>query len=130
MHLPHTLCICLPNSNSSRVSLCYVFLAIVRCKLNKVFFLNGDGNKNMHCTFWYISLPSLHDLDVKFPVGMLYGRFKHTTNNFSFSFLTWARVVQELDSRKFHLHLTRVGITATAFILIVTFSLPSGRSHL
>ena len=37
-------------------------------------------------TFWYISLPSLHDLDVKFPDGTIYGGRKHTTTNFSFSF--------------------------------------------
>ena len=54
---------------------------------------DGDGNVNVkkatglitkttnlhvHYTFWYISLPSLHDFDVKFPDGTFYGGSKHT----------------------------------------------------
>ena len=49
---------------------------------------DGDGSENVkkatgliikpttlhvHYTFWYISLPSLHDYDVKFPDGTFYG---------------------------------------------------------
>ena len=40
----------------------------------------------VHYTLWYISLPSLHDYDVKFPDGTLYGGRKHMTTYFSFSF--------------------------------------------
>ena len=67
---------------------------------------DDDGNENIkkatglitktstlhvHYTFWYISLPSLHDKDVKFPVWTFYGGRKQTKTNFSFSFQTWIR---------------------------------------
>ena len=64
---------------------------------------NGDGTENvkkaiglisktttLHVqdTFWYISLPSLHDYDVKIPNLTFYGGRKQATTNFSFYFKT------------------------------------------
>ena len=51
-------------------------------------FSNNDSE------FWYISLPSLHDCDVKFPDLMFYGRRKHMTTNFSLSFKTLELVLR------------------------------------
>ena len=60
-----------------------------------------DGNENgkktigliskttflhVHHTFLYISLPSLHDYDVKMPTFTIYGERKQATTNFLFSF--------------------------------------------
>ena len=63
----------------------------------------GDGNDNVRlakqqfCTcstrFWYISLPSMYDHDVKFPYSMCYGGRKHTTASFRFIFKTWVTKV-------------------------------------
>ena len=39
----------------------------------------------------YISLPSLHDNDVKFPQVAFYGEPKHKTKTFSFSLKTWVQ---------------------------------------
>ena len=62
---------------------------------------DGDGNENgkktigsisktttlhVHHTFLYISLPSLHDYDVKMPTFTIYGERKQATTNFLFSF--------------------------------------------
>jgi len=62
---------------------------------------DGDGNENgkktiglisktttlhVHHTFLYISLPSLHDYDVKMPTFTIYGERKQATTNFPFSF--------------------------------------------
>ena len=75
--------------------------------------------------FLYISLPSLHDLDVKMPNFMFYGGRKQATTNFSFSpKLEWGP--QELNSRE----IRRIRINTTKFkkrdfILTVTFLLPS-----
>ena len=59
----------------------------------------GDSNENVqkaiglitkkttphvHYTSWYISLPSLHGYDLKFPDGTFYEPRKQTTTNFSF----------------------------------------------
>ena len=66
-------------------------------------FSNDDGDSNdnikkalgllskttslhMHHTFLYISLPLLHNCDVKMPSFTLYGGRKQVTTNFSFSF--------------------------------------------
>ena len=38
----------------------------------------------VHHTFWYISIPSLHDYDVKMPNFTVYGESKQGTTNFSF----------------------------------------------
>ena len=37
-------------------------------------------------SFLYISLPSLHDYDVKMPNFTIYGEREQVTTNFSFSF--------------------------------------------
>ena len=62
---------------------------------------DGEGNENgkktidlmsktttlhVHHTFLYISLPSLHDYDVKMPNFTFYGERKQGMRNFSFSF--------------------------------------------
>ena len=39
----------------------------------------------MHHAFFYVSLPSLLDYNVKFPHGTFYGGLNHITTNFSFS---------------------------------------------
>ena len=64
---------------------------------------DGDGNENVktamgllskttslhvHHAFLYISLPLLHDYDVKMPNFTFYGGRKQATTKFSFSFLT------------------------------------------
>ena len=64
-------------------------------------FSNDDGNENakkamgllskittlqVQHTFLYISLPSLHDYDVKMPDFKLYGGRKQAATNFSSSF--------------------------------------------
>ena len=40
----------------------------------------------MHHSFLYISLPSLHEYDVKMPYFKFYGGRKQATMKFSFSF--------------------------------------------
>jgi len=67
---------------------------------------NGDSNENVvkaiglinkpttlhvHHTILYISLPFLHDYDVKIPHFMFYTGRKQATTKFSFSFMTWVR---------------------------------------
>ena len=62
---------------------------------------SGDGNENrkktiglisktttfhVYHTFLYISLPLLHDYDVKMPNFTIYGERKQATTNFPFSF--------------------------------------------
>ena len=62
---------------------------------------DGDGNENVkkaigllskttslhvHHAFLYISLPLLHDYDVKMPSFTFYGGRKQATTKFSFSF--------------------------------------------
>ena len=62
---------------------------------------DGNGNENLkkaigllskttslhvHHAFLYISLPLLHDYDVKIPNFALYGGGKQATTKFSFSF--------------------------------------------
>ena len=62
---------------------------------------DGDGNENVkkavgllsktttlhvHHPFLYISLPLLHDYDMKMPSFTFYGGRKQATTNFSFSF--------------------------------------------
>ena len=65
---------------------------------------NADGNKNVqktislisktttlqvHHAFLYISLPALHDYDVKMPNFAFYGVRKQPTTKFCSSFCTW-----------------------------------------
>ena len=73
------------------------------CEMSVGSFRNddGDGNKNVkkaidllskttslhvHHAFLYMSLPLLHDYDVKVPSFTFYGGRKQATTNFSFSF--------------------------------------------
>ena len=46
-------------------------------------------NLHVHQAFLYISLPLLHDYDVKIPNFTSYGGCKQATTKFSFSFWTW-----------------------------------------
>ena len=84
-------------------------------------FSNDDGDSNqavkkaigllrktttlhVHNAFLYISLPSLHDYDVKMPNYKFYGgRRQATTNLFSSSKLECGP--QEINSREIRLHL-------------------------
>ena len=63
-------------------------------------------NLHVHYTFWYISLPSLHDQDVKLPNGTFYGgRNPLTLRRIFLSLSKLGYGLQELNSREFHLHL-------------------------
>ena len=44
---------------------------------------------HVHHAFLYISLPALHDYDVKMPNFAFYGVRKQPTTKFCFSFCTW-----------------------------------------
>ena len=57
----------------------------------------------MQHSFWYISLPSLHDHDVKFPCATCYGERKYTTTNFSFSFESLVRSQLQGNSPTFNI---------------------------
>ena len=51
------------------------------------FLLILDGRRacmHVHHAFWYISIPSPHDYDVKMPNFTFYGERKQGTTNFSF----------------------------------------------
>ena len=80
---------------------------------------DGDGNEDVkkaigllrktttlhvHHAFLYISLPSLHDYDVKMPNCKFYGGHKRATTN-SFSLSEVERTPQEINSREIRLHL-------------------------
>ena len=69
---------------------------------------NGDGNENVKTTtvhvqhtFLYISLPSLHDYDVKSSHAMFYGGRKFTTTNFFLLFLNLGSVSKNSVPGKF-----------------------------
>ena len=51
-----------------------------------ISLLSKTTHLHVHHTFLYISLPSLHDYDVKMHNFMFYGRRKQVTTNFPFSF--------------------------------------------
>ena len=48
---------------------------------------------HVHYTFLYISLPFLHDYDVKFPNWTFHGGRKQATTKFYFSHLTWIGIL-------------------------------------
>ena len=87
----------------------------------------------MHHTFLYISLPLLHDYDVKMPKFTFYGGHKQAPTKFSFGvFLNLSAVPKKSNPGKFAYirHFQRIGINATKSekTLIaskVTFSSPS-----
>ena len=56
---------------------------------------------HVHHAFLFISLPSLHDHDVKMSNFTFYRERKQATTNFSFSFLTW-----EINPREIRVHFT------------------------
>ena len=60
---------------------------------------------HVHHAFLYISLPALHDHDVKMPNFAFYGVRKQATTKCCFSFCTWIWS-QEFNSGRVRLHLT------------------------
>ena len=48
--------------------------------------LSKTANLHMHHAFWYISLLSLHDYDMKMPNCKFYGGRKQAMTNLCFSF--------------------------------------------
>ena len=57
---------------------------------------------HVHHTFPYISLPFLHDYDVKMPHFMFYTGRKQATTKFSLSFMTWIRQLDSILGRYGH----------------------------
>ena len=53
---------------------------------NAIGLLSKTTSLHVHHAFLYISLPLLHDYDVKMPSFTFYGGRKQATTNFSFSF--------------------------------------------
>ena len=49
-------------------------------------FISKTTALHVHHTFLYISLPFLHDYDVKMPTFLFHGGRKQTTTKFYFSF--------------------------------------------
>ena len=68
----------------------------------------------MHNAFLYISLPSLHDYDVKMPNSKFYGGRKQATTNLFFS-LNLSAVLKKSTPGKFAYtcHFKQIGINAT-----------------
>ena len=60
----------------------------------------------VHHAFLYISLPALHDYDVKMPNFAFYGVRKQTTTKFCFSFCTWIWSLG-IQLQEVRLHLTK-----------------------
>ena len=63
--------------------------------------LRKTTSLHVHHAFLYISLPSLHDYDVKMPNCKFYGGRKRTTTNLFFSLCS----PEEINSREIRLHL-------------------------
>ena len=92
----------------------------------------------MQHAFLYISLPSLHDYDVKMPNCKFYvGRKRATTNFFNFPSLKLSALLKKSTRGKFAYicRFHQIGINATVFekrefILKATFSLPLPSSML
>ena len=56
-------------------------------ELQKIIGLRSKTTTlNVHHTFFYISMPFLHDYDVKMPNFAFYGERKQATTNFYLSF--------------------------------------------
>ena len=62
-----------------------------RTSRKAIGLLSKTTSLHVHRDFLYISLPLLHDHDVKMPSFTFYGGRKQATANFSFSFLTRVR---------------------------------------
>ena len=73
--------------------------------------------KNSARAFLYISLPSLHDYDVKIPNFMFYGGRKQATTKCSFFFLNVSSVLKKSTPGKFAYikHFQEIEINATKF---------------
>ena len=85
---------------------------------------DGDGNDDVkketdlskttvlhvHKCFLYISLPSLHDYDVKMPIFAFYGRRTQGTEKFFFWTWTWFLRIQLQESSSTFGEAIRVGI--------------------
>ena len=56
---------------------------------HSIGLLSKTTSLHVHHAFLYISLPLLHDYDVKMPIFTFYGGRKQATTSFSFSFWTW-----------------------------------------
>ena len=100
---------CVPPISKVECHIADRFCAIRWCSVNTLSarrgqFSNDDGDSNenvkkaiglhskkkttlhVHHSFWYISLPSLHDYDAKMPSFSFCGGRKQATTNFPFSF--------------------------------------------
>ena len=106
---------------------------------------DGDGNDNVkketdlskttilhvHKCFLYISLPSLHDYDVKMPIFAFYGGRIQGTAKSSFWTWTWFLRIQLQESSSTFDEAIRVGIiTIKIFNFWATFLLSSPSSDL
>ena len=113
---------------------------------------DGDGNGNatkavgliskttilhVHHAFLYISLPSLHDYDVKMPNFTMYRGSTQATSKFPLSFWTWIWFlgIQLLEGspsfdKVSDFELSRWRSKERAFTFSATFSLPSPSSDL
>ena len=92
---------------------------------------DGDGNESgkkaidlisktsslhVYHTFLYISLPSLHDYDVKMPNFTSYGERKQATTNFPFSFKLESDPKKSTPGKLAHIsHFQLMEINATKF---------------
>ena len=65
-----------------------------RHKSNRFTGNTQNNNFARASHFLYISLPFLHDYDVKMPHFMFYTGRKQATTKFSFSFMTWIRQLE------------------------------------
>ena len=85
----------------------------------------------MHHTFFYISLPSLHNYDVKMPNFTFYGGRKQARKNFFFLYLNLSSVPKTFTYiLTFSLNWNKHTPKKLKFILTVTCSLPSPPSML
>ena len=82
----------------------------------EIGFLRKTTTLHVHHTFLYISLPSLHDYDVKMPNSKFYGGRKQATTNLFFS-LNLSAVLKKSTPGKFAYtcHFQQIGMNATKF---------------
>ena len=111
------------------VRLLTMWMAVMVLILGSFSNDDGDGNQDVkkvigllrktttlqvHHAFLYISLPSLHDYDVKMPNCKFYGGRKQATTNLFFS-LNLSSVLKKSTPGKFAYtcHFQQIGINAT-----------------
>ena len=68
-------------------------------KNKKTIGLISKTTLHVHYPFFHISLPALHDYDVKMPNFVFYGARKQATTKFCFSFCTWIYINYGLDDQ-------------------------------